>query len=114
MLSQDFPHQLLLACAPGKQEALQVLLAQASVDVNGPLPINVDTQQHLTPLSVAAILNNLPACKLLLKAGADVDQSGGGRSALHWAVLAGHFGVVKELLAGGAKQDMQDAEVSGE
>ena len=100
---------MLLACAPGKLDALQVLLAHESVDVNAPLPIDADT--HLTPLSVAAILNNPPACKLLIKAGAGVDQVDGGRSALHWAVLAGHLGVVKALLAAGAKQDILDAEV---
>lgn len=112
---QDLSHQLLLACFPGKLDALQVLLAHsgvANLDLNTPLPSRDDTQR-LTPLSVAAILNNPSACKLLIKSGAKANQAdgGGGRSAMHWATLAGHLSVVKCLLANGAKPHVMDSEV---
>lgn len=64
-----------------------------------------DATKQVTPLHCAAAAPSEPSVRLLLKAGANVDAglaSGGGRSALHYAVQAGSAQVVELLLAAGA------------
>ena len=103
----------MAACSHGNLDPLQILLQHAEDSpLSALLPCHSSPEQQLTSLSVAAISNNPAACRVLIDAGADANQlDGGQRSALHWAVLAGHLSVVKSLLANGSKPDARDSEV---
>eukprot|EP00936_MAST-01D_sp_MAST-1D-sp1_P002646 g2646.t1 len=68
-----------------------------------------DTVNDEAPLSMAATRGNLQVCRLLVEAGAlvnNVDAS--GRSALHWAASEGHFKLVQYLLDNGADPRYRD------
>ncbi len=110
--SQDYYSHLLFACAHGSSEAICLVLSHCTnINLNVPLPC--DGNQGFTPLGVASLYNNTPACESLIQAGADVDQCDSyGCCALHWAVLASHLSTVKLLLKHGAKRNQGDAKVS--
>ena len=100
--------QLLSACADGKIDTLESVLSKSTqVDLNAALPGGLPS-----PLSIVAITSSPSACKVLVKAGAEVNQvDPSGCSALHWAVLTGHAATVKTLLASGANPGLEDSEV---
>ncbi len=114
---QEKAHQLVSAIADGKANALQDILARSSkfeLNTLTTLPGDALLSSSSSPLSVAAILTANPTpCQLLIKAGAPDPNhvDAGGRSALHWATLAGHPAIVKTLVGSGAKSDLEDAEV---
>ena len=59
-------------------------------------------------LVVAAHSGHGSFAQMLLERGADPNAAGAGYAALHAAVLRGDVGLVKALLAKGAKADKQD------
>ncbi|KAK4449877.1 ankyrin repeat-containing domain protein [Podospora aff. communis PSN243] len=72
--------------------------------------LNRHSRDGLNPLLTASILGNVPAVKLLLRAGADVEiESIEGIRPLHFACRNGHYEVVRLLLAAGARIDVKDS-----
>jgi len=60
-----------------------------------------------SPLCIAAEEGRIDVVALLLRCGADVDQTNSeGRSPLQVAAARGHIAVMKELLLGGASLDV--------
>ncbi|KAK7055514.1 Palmitoyltransferase [Favolaschia claudopus] len=68
--------------------------------------------QNITPLHWAAINAQLPACRLLLDAGADVDALGGDLVAtpMQWAARGGYLYVIQLLIAHGADPTIADSQ----
>jgi ankyrin repeat protein len=87
---------LLFAAREDAVDAARVLLA-AGADVN-------DTAPSGTSALVVAVHSDSPRVSaLLLEKGGDPNADGAGYSALHAAVLRGNAGLVKTLLAHGAR-----------
>jgi len=55
-----------------------------------------------TALMWASMSGNLETCKVLIEARAGVDISNGNATAMHFAAINGHRGIVDALLAVGA------------
>ena len=87
--------------AKGKMSALILLLSL------GANPNQARRAQPALPLSYASALGQVGVVAGLLAARASVDAvDADGRTALHWAVHAGHDEVVAELLLGAARTDV--------
>lgn len=85
---------LIMAARENSWRAFDVLLANKKTDVN------LANSHHETPLMYTALLGDLPRSRQLLARGARVNQP--GWSALHYAAVKGHAGVLKLLLTNGA------------
>ncbi|MCB1097244.1 MAG: acyltransferase family protein [Verrucomicrobiae bacterium] len=87
----------------GEDEALAALL-KADADPNGRDPLGI------TPLSWAALVNNIEATRLLIEDGADVNARNisDGATPLHAAVFLGRDEIALRLLDAGAKVDARD------
>lgn len=71
--------------------------------------IDARCPDHLIPLHMAAMFNNLDAAKELLNRGADVSlQSISGRIPIHVAAESGSIEIFRELLREGADVSIQD------
>ncbi|KAF7289334.1 Palmitoyltransferase [Mycena indigotica] len=68
--------------------------------------------QNITPLHWAAINAQVPACRLLLEHGAEVDALGGDLVAtpLQWAARGGYLYVIQLLIAHGADPTITDSQ----
>jgi len=64
--------------------------------------LDAQDERGSTPLVLAAYLNNLPATKILVESGANIDQPGSTGTALMGASFKGHLEIVKYLLEQGA------------
>jgi uncharacterized protein len=89
--------ELLRASSEGDTEAVRRLLA-AGNDVNGR-----DRRHRMTALKAAAFGGHVATVRLLLAAGARVDESKGGQTALDDALAARQPDVARVLLAAGAR-----------
>ena len=71
-------------------------------------PESVGTQGGLTPLLHAVREGHTEAARLLLDAGADIDQpkAGDRTTPLHMAIINGHYDLALELLTRGADPDL--------
>ncbi|WP_159590159.1 ankyrin repeat domain-containing protein [Hydrogenophaga sp. BPS33] len=85
---------LHLAVEARQDDVLKLLLQQPGID------LNATDQEGAAPLHLAARMNQMLACNLLLDHGADDQQPGPeGRTPLHEACRAGHESVVTWLMA---------------
>ena len=85
-------------------------LIRAGVDVNyafsvdklirAGINVNYTSREHITPLSVAAVIGQVDIVKKLIKAGADLNV--GALTPLYLAANEGHTDCVKELIQAGA------------
>ncbi|KAF7312850.1 Palmitoyltransferase [Mycena kentingensis (nom. inval.)] len=68
--------------------------------------------QNITPLHWAAINAQVPACRLLLEQGAEVDALGGDLVAtpMQWAARGGYLYVIQLLIAHGADPTITDSQ----
>eukprot|EP00731_Ephydatia_muelleri_P018008 Em0011g48a len=74
-------------------------------------PLHCSNNQELTPLSISALVGSWDCCNLLLQRGADIATVDWlGRNALHWAIIAAHVDVVRQLIREGAPLDTLDRE----
>ena len=73
-----------------------------SVDklIRAGINVNYTSREHITPLSVAAVIGQVDIVKKLIKAGADLNV--GALTPLYLAANEGHIGCVKELIQAGA------------
>lgn len=107
--TKDFYGQtpMLLACAKGKAEIVQVLIdKKADLKTSGRLG---------TPLHVACLHGHQQVVQLLLKSNVDVNNRNSGiwrpnSTPLHYACLGGRLDIVRLLLSSGAKADLKDAD----
>jgi ankyrin repeat protein len=90
----------LLFAARQNDAASAKLLLAAGANVNDTAPAGTSA------LVVAVHSDSANVAALLLDAGADVNADGAGYTALHAAVLRGNLGMVKALLAHGARPDV--------
>lgn len=97
---------LRLRCKEGDSELIEELL-KGSVPAGG---MDAKDDGGLVPLHYAARWGHGQAIKLLLEAGADPNEVGGGgmESPLHTACDQGHAQAVKALLTGGAQENLTD------
>ena len=103
-------YPLAEAALRGDTEQIKSLLAEgAQVDQLSSVKTTIEqlTPLMLTPLGWAAASGQVPAAKLLLQAGANVNDSRGTNknTPVHMAVLGGHTDMVKLLAAAGADLD---------
>jgi serine/threonine-protein phosphatase 6 regulatory ankyrin repeat subunit B len=105
-------HQVLLVqphngkLADARKEIATALLA-------GGANVNAANKEKMTPLHLAAVLDQAAMTEFLLGAKADVaavDEK--GRTALHWAALYGRVGVIESLVK--AKSDVAAADKLGD
>lgn len=97
----DLP-EIFRAAATGALSDLNRLLS------SGVSP-NVRTGEDETPLTFAIVWNQLQVVKVLLAAGADVEQRDSEWSPLMYAAFEGHLEMVESLLAAGADPSRADA-----
>ena len=96
---------LTVACMTGSHEILSKLVDPQRERVRR----HWNQDQVPSPLSVASALNNYNAVKLLMRRGADVNQTDrDGNTALHYAAANGNVEIVKLLLDSGARIDTSD------
>jgi ankyrin repeat protein len=95
---------LFIAAGRGDEKMTQLLL-NSGADVNGCAP-----QTNETPLHRAAQWGSAPIVRLLVAAGARVeDTDGSGWTPLFMATLSGKLDVIEELLAAGANVNARSA-----
>lgn len=101
----------------GNADALKELLGEAEKVERKAALVNARTDYEalsVTPLMEAASSGEKHLVKILLAAGAKVDEVGEGELAdrwtsLHYAAYGGHTAVVKLLVEGGAVLDKKDS-----
>lgn len=107
---QSLSDHMLCACINGNATALRTVMDSGRRPDPNKL-LHCANNQELTALSVCALVGSWECCAVLLQGGADIGAVDHlGRSALHWAVIAGHAEVVNHLIKEGAPVDVMDLE----
>lgn len=100
---------LTRACAAGKVEVVQLLLAHPSPSAAAASHLNLRDNHGNTALLWCARTGNAQLCKLLLDAGANVNQpDSSGRTPIFHACVAGSSAVAQHLVAAGADLSARD------
>jgi ankyrin repeat protein len=95
---------LLVAARIGKEDMVDLLVKSGS-------DVDVKDLSGIAPLGEASFNGDIIVARILIMAGADVNTVGGRHKStpLHTAAYRGHVGVLKLLLAHGARADVLDS-----
>nr|GMD46629.1 ankyrin-1 isoform X2 [Ipomoea batatas] len=100
-LQSDAGSPLIWAAGHGQQDSVKLLLEHNANP-------NAETEDDITPLLSAVAAGSLQCLELLIKAGAKVNITAGGATALHIAADNGSPEIIKTLLQAGADPNASD------